>query len=91
MAQVRPTDPSATAAAPPAAIAHDFNNILGSMMGWIHLARRKTTDPDIDALLERALAAGERGRSLTQRLQTLAECGGDPRRSDPATGRRGRR
>lgn len=80
MAHVCPTDraalsdaaprPSAQPALSDAAIAHDFNNILGSMMGWIHLARRKTSDPDIDALLERALAAGERGQELTQRLLT---------------------
>ena len=25
-------------------IAHDFNNILASMMGWIHLAHRKSAD-----------------------------------------------
>jgi DNA-binding response OmpR family regulator/two-component sensor histidine kinase len=49
-------------------IAHDFNNILASMMGWIHLARRKTTDPDLAAMLEKALNAGERGKRLTLRL-----------------------
>jgi hypothetical protein len=71
MAHARPTDvsdPAAPLPSQPDAIAHDFNNVLGSMMGWIHLARRKTTDPDIDALLERALAAGERGQRLTRRL-----------------------
>ena len=49
-------------------IAHDFNNILASMMGWIHLARRKTADPDMAAMLEKALNAGERGKRLTLRL-----------------------
>jgi len=49
-------------------IAHDFNNILASMMGWIHLARRKSTDPDLAAMLEKALNAGERGKRLTLRL-----------------------
>jgi hypothetical protein len=62
---------------PSNAMAHDFNNILGAMMGWIHLARRRSTDPAIDALLERALAAGERGKLLT--LCLLAPPGsGDP-------------
>jgi hypothetical protein len=78
MAHVRPTDPAAASDAVPLpsarpvpaheAMAHDFNNVLGSMMGWIHLARRKTSDPAIDALLERALAAGERGQRLTRRM-----------------------
>jgi DNA-binding response OmpR family regulator len=49
-------------------IAHDFNNILASMMGWIHLARRKTADADIGAMLDKALSAGERGKRLTLRL-----------------------
>ncbi|HET9207797.1 MAG TPA: response regulator, partial [Burkholderiaceae bacterium] len=49
-------------------IAHDFNNILASMMGWIHLARRKSEDPDIGAMLDKALNAGERGKRLTLRL-----------------------
>ena len=49
-------------------IAHDFNNILASMMGWIHLARRKSQDPDIGAMLDKALNAGDRGKRLTLRL-----------------------
>jgi hypothetical protein len=78
MADVCPPDPAAPRdsaqavsvpqPAPSNAIAHDFNNILGAMIGWIHLARRQSTDPAIDALLERALAAGERGKRLTLRL-----------------------
>jgi DNA-binding response OmpR family regulator len=53
-------------------IAHDFNNILASMMGWIHLARRKTPDADIGAMLDKALNAGERGKRLTLRLLAFA-------------------
>jgi DNA-binding response OmpR family regulator len=49
-------------------IAHDFNNILASMMGWIHLARRKSADGEIGAMLDKALNAGERGKRLTLRL-----------------------
>jgi signal transduction histidine kinase/ActR/RegA family two-component response regulator len=55
-------------------IAHDFNNILASMMGWIHLARRKTPDPDIAAMLDKALNAGERGKRLTLRLLSFSRC-----------------
>ena len=53
-------------------IAHDFNNILASMMGWIHLARRKAADADISAMLDKALNAGERGKRLTVRLLAFA-------------------
>lgn len=49
-------------------IAHDFNNILGSMTGWIHLARRKSGDGEIATMLDKALHAGERGKRLTLRL-----------------------
>jgi len=52
-------------------IAHDFNNILASMMGWIHLARRKSDD-DIGAMLDKALNAGERGKRLTLRLLSFS-------------------
>jgi DNA-binding response OmpR family regulator len=53
-------------------IAHDFNNILASMMGWIHLARRKSADSDVGAMLDRALNAGERGKRLTLRLLSFS-------------------
>jgi DNA-binding response OmpR family regulator len=39
-------------------IAHDFNNILASMMGWIHVVRHKSGDADIVAMLDKALNAG---------------------------------
>ena len=76
-AQAAPVSPPT----PSNAIAHDFNNILGAMMGWIHLARRRSTDPAIDALLERALAAGERGKRLT--LCLLAPPGSDDQATLP--------
>jgi DNA-binding response OmpR family regulator len=50
------------------AMVHDFNNILASMTGYIHLARRMTPDKELRSLLERALAAAERGKRLTARL-----------------------
>ena len=53
-------------------IAHDFNNILASMMGWIHLARRKLPDGDAAAMLDKALDAGERGKRLTMRLLSFS-------------------
>src|SRR5262249_17895430 len=39
-------------------IAHDFNNILASMMGWIHVVRRKTSDEQVLTMLDKALNAG---------------------------------
>jgi DNA-binding response OmpR family regulator len=53
-------------------IAHDFNNILASMMGWIHLARRKSADSDVGTMLDKALSAGERGKRLTLRLLSFS-------------------
>jgi DNA-binding response OmpR family regulator/two-component sensor histidine kinase len=53
-------------------IAHDFNNILASMVGWINVIRRKSTDADTVAMLDKALQAGERGKRLTLRLLSFS-------------------
>jgi signal transduction histidine kinase len=50
------------------AMVHDFNNILASMTGYIHLVRRMTEDRELRSLLDSALAASERGKRLTARL-----------------------
>ena len=50
------------------AMVHDFNNILASMTGYIHLVRRITKDPELHGLLDSALAAADRGKRLTGRL-----------------------
>ena len=49
-------------------MAHDFNNILASMVGYIHLARRRMEEGEPRALLDKAVAAAARGRRLTSRL-----------------------
>ncbi len=49
-------------------MAHDFNNILASMVGYIHLVQRMAGDARISSLLDKALAAAERGKQLTLRL-----------------------
>lgn len=49
-------------------MAHDFNNILASMVGYIHLARRRLDDGEPRAMLDKAMAAAARGRRLTSRL-----------------------
>lgn len=51
---------------------HDFNNILASMTGYIHLVIRLTDNKDLRGLLESALAAADRGRRLTARLLAFA-------------------
>ena len=53
-------------------IAHDFNNILASMMGWIHVVRRKSSDAEIVGMLDKALSAGDRGKRLTLRLLSFS-------------------
>ena len=53
-------------------IAHDFNNILASMMGWIHVVRHKSGDADIVGMLDKALNAGDRGKRLTLRLLSFS-------------------
>jgi DNA-binding response OmpR family regulator len=50
------------------AMVHDFNNILASMTGYIHLVRRMTADAELRGLLDSALAAADRGKRLTARL-----------------------
>jgi DNA-binding response OmpR family regulator len=50
------------------AMVHDFNNILASMTGYIHLVRRMSADPEHRSLLDSALAAADRGKRLTARL-----------------------
>jgi CheY-like chemotaxis protein len=50
------------------AMVHDFNNILASMTGYIHLVRRMTSDTELHGLLDSALAAADRGKRLTARL-----------------------
>jgi DNA-binding response OmpR family regulator len=50
------------------AMVHDFNNILASMTGYIHLVRRITSDTELHGLLDSALAAADRGKRLTARL-----------------------
>jgi DNA-binding response OmpR family regulator len=54
------------------AMVHDFNNILASMTGYIHLVRRLTDSAELRLLLDSALAAADRGKRLTARLLAFA-------------------
>ena len=54
-------------------MAHDFNNMLGVIIGNIDLLRDlKGDDPDIDELAHEALDAAFRGADLTRRLLAFA-------------------
>ena len=54
-------------------MAHDFNNMLGVIIGNIDLLRdMKGDDPDIDELTREALDAAFRGADLTRRLLAFA-------------------
>ncbi len=50
-------------------IAHDFNNILAIILGNLELLNEAVTDDErLNLLVDRALAAGNRAASLTQKL-----------------------
>ncbi len=58
-------------------IAHDFNNLLSGVFGYLDLARKKTTDPQISQYLEKAFNASDRAKGLTHQLLTFSK-GGAP-------------
>lgn len=54
-------------------VAHDFNNILGSVIGCLYAAKlRAGADPTLRDELERAQALCKRGGELTRQLLTVA-------------------
>ncbi|TAL22853.1 MAG: hypothetical protein EPO01_08340, partial [Aquabacterium sp.] len=55
-----------------ATMAHDFNNILASVVGYMYLMRRKVDDPALLALSDKALSVVDRGRRLTSRVLAFA-------------------
>ena len=60
-----------------ASVAHDFNNVLGAIVGYGELAREAGgSDPQLRSSLDRLLGAAERARQLVRRVLTL-----DPHRS----------
>jgi signal transduction histidine kinase len=60
-----------------ASVAHDFNNVLGAIVGYAELAREAGSDAaQLRSSLDRLLGAAERARQLVQRVLTL-----DPHRS----------
>ncbi|HUD95429.1 PAS domain S-box protein [Sphingobium sp.] len=54
-------------------VAHDFNNLLAVIVGSLDLARmRLASGADISRYLDNAMAAAERGATLTQRMLAFA-------------------
>jgi PAS domain S-box-containing protein len=56
-------------------VAHDFNNILTSVMGYIAMAQERLavqSDPKLELYLERALRSGRQARDLIQQMLTFS-------------------
>ncbi|WP_370173243.1 hybrid sensor histidine kinase/response regulator [Sphingobium abikonense] len=54
-------------------VAHDFNNLLAVIVGSLELAKmRLAKGGDIERFLDNAMAAADRGASLTQRMLAFA-------------------
>lgn len=54
-------------------VAHDFNNLLAVVVGSLDLARQRLANGgEIDRFLDNAMAAAERGATLTQRMLAFA-------------------
>jgi PAS domain S-box-containing protein len=54
-------------------VAHDFNNLLAVIVGSLELARmRLAKGGDIERFLDNAMAAADRGATLTQRMLAFA-------------------
>ena len=54
-------------------VAHDFNNLLAVIVGSLDLARQRlASGADISRYIDNAMAAAERGATLTQRMLAFA-------------------
>ncbi len=58
-------------------IAHNFNNLLSGIFGYIELAEKKSVNPDISRYLSEALNMSDRAKALTGQLLTFSR-GGAP-------------
>jgi len=64
-------------------IAHEFNNLLGGVFGYIDLARTKSRDTEVTEFLTKAMNTIEHARSLTGQLLTFAKGGAPVKKSAP--------
>ncbi|MGQ9826385.1 MAG: sensor histidine kinase [Roseiflexus sp.] len=58
-----------------AGIGHEFNNLLGGMLGYAELGRSTSDSAEKDQALDVIRQACQRGRSITRRLLTFARRG----------------
>jgi PAS domain S-box-containing protein len=58
-------------------IAHEFNNLMGGIYGFIDIAQSFSRDPDARHYLDRALETITRAKKLTRQLLTFST-GGEP-------------
>ena len=56
-------------------VAHDFNNLMGGIFGYINLASEETSVTNIRAHLSKAMSTIDRARGLTGQLLTFAKGG----------------
>jgi signal transduction histidine kinase len=64
-------------AALPGAIAHDFNNIIGAILGYAELAQDAASANDaMRRYVDRIMIAGRRAKSLVERLLAFGDRGG---------------
>ncbi len=56
-------------------MAHDFNNILASLVGYLYIIRRQSPDPRLHDLVDKAVRATDRGKRLTSRVLTFSRQG----------------
>jgi len=61
-------------------VAHDFNNILGAILGYAELAKFKTVDDGIQPYLEQILKACDRSRDLIKQILTFSRRGEQEKR-----------
>lgn len=56
-------------------MAHDFNNILASLVGYLYIIRRQSPEPRLHDLVDKAVRAADRGKRLTSRVLTFSRQG----------------
>lgn len=63
-------------------IAHNFNNVLSGIFGYIELASNKTNDPKVSEYLNKALNSMDKTTLLTEQLITFSKGGAPVRKNE---------
>lgn len=64
-------------------IAHNFNNLLCGIFGYIDMAYESSNEKKIKGYLSEALSSIDRARGLTQQLLTFAKGGAPAKKTEP--------